>query len=292
MQTLDFVKGFPNIHAFVAMLQIIFINDILRIVFIYSFVIVGFSSSFYVHLQIEQSSPEHNISYGNTLFRTFTSMLGQGSFLEDLTSESSTVTLHASNVTMIRIIYVIYLLMSTIVLLNILIAMMNHTYDEVLGLRETLWCVESLNFITWIVQDDILWMRTICRHWINKRVIVKFRYANGTYERCSNNDVDGDDVIYAVEKKDNGRAARQGINSTKTEVQQLRHYVERQFSQMKRENEYLAKNLRGDIAKFHSTLQYITGSSNNSARERAGNNWSIIRGNRRNFIFAPTINKT
>ena len=32
-------------------------------------------------------------------------------------------------------------------LLNIVIAMMNHTYDSAIALQETLWCIESLHFV-------------------------------------------------------------------------------------------------------------------------------------------------
>ena len=47
--------------------------------------------------------------------------------------------------------------------MNILIAMMNSTYTEVLGLQDSLWCTEALRFLIWIAMDNVLWTRDIVR---------------------------------------------------------------------------------------------------------------------------------
>ena len=66
-------------------------------------------------------------------------MLGQGSLPDEITCDSSTSELSSNSVTIVRLLFAVYLIISTVVLMNILIAVMTHRYDDEFRMKETLW---------------------------------------------------------------------------------------------------------------------------------------------------------
>lgn len=173
--TLELVNGFATIYAFIVVLKIIFFKDVMRIVFIYAFVLMGFGSAMFVILVLEQQWEQNpDANFESTLYQTFVSMLGLGGFIDTISGkEAKNLNLvYPSTVHLVRIIFALYIIVSAVVFMNILIAMMNKTYDNIIGIRDTLWCVETLNFIVWIGQDNIIGMRTISR-WLANTFVVK-----------------------------------------------------------------------------------------------------------------------
>jgi ankyrin repeat protein len=173
LHTLEYVKGFTTIHAFSIILKVVFIKDVLRILFIYMFVLVGFALALYVYVDIEPSWSAlgvvpTNTSLSNVVYQMFGMMTGQSDLFQLSTENVSNF--HRSNLWMIRLLFVLYIVLSTIVLMNILIAMMNNTYNEVVGLKETLWCVEALRFLNWIAKDNVLWTADAFRHLLSKTI--------------------------------------------------------------------------------------------------------------------------
>ena len=78
----------------------------------------------------------------------------------------------------IRLLFAVYAILSTVVLMNILIAMMNHTYSEVMNLKDILWAVEGLRFVSWISYDNSFCLRSIC-----KAISKKYIFSNVTDDR-------------------------------------------------------------------------------------------------------------
>ena len=161
LHTIEYVKGFRGIHAFAVMLKIIFVRDIRRILFIYAFVLIGFSTAVYGYVMVETSWSDSRTTFSNTAYQMFGAVMTMGN-LFDMSSQDDG-DFQVCNPNVVRLMFAAYFCITVVVLMNILIAMMNGTYASVIELEDKLWCFESLHFVTWVSQDNILWIRTVCR---------------------------------------------------------------------------------------------------------------------------------
>ena len=101
--------------------------------------------------------------FGYFFYETFATVLSVGSFFDALTSNNRTEAVSDQLVNQARLTMAMFLLMSAVVLMNILIAMMNRTYQSVTDLHETMKNVDEIDFVFWISQDNFLGVRTITR---------------------------------------------------------------------------------------------------------------------------------
>lgn len=129
--TINFTKGFENVHAFSIMLRHIIIRDCVRFLLLYSFVLVGFS--FALHALFQRGNESANTNPAETIFNAFNMMIGMSSIFED-----------GDHDVYVKVVYVLYITLSTIILLNLLIAMMNDSYAAVKGKEGTTWRVGSI----------------------------------------------------------------------------------------------------------------------------------------------------
>ncbi|CAD5116603.1 DgyrCDS5478 [Dimorphilus gyrociliatus] len=129
--TINFTKGFENVHAFSIMLRHIIIRDCVRFLLLYSFVLVGFS--FALHALFQRGGGSGDINPAETIFNAFNMMIGMSSIFED-----------GDHDVYVKVVYVLYITLSTIILLNLLIAMMNDSYAAVKGKEGTTWRVGSI----------------------------------------------------------------------------------------------------------------------------------------------------
>ncbi|OWF52232.1 Ankyrin repeat protein [Mizuhopecten yessoensis] len=142
LYSITFTRGFKQIHYFWKMLLSMLTRDVLRFMLVFLFVLLAFSFAFHSLFQI---SPEIVDSYTypfDTMFVVFNTMVGMadifdGNFDAGLLSVGRTSTFP-------KIMYVIYILFSTIILLNLLIAMMNDSYSNILENQQVLWRVDSI----------------------------------------------------------------------------------------------------------------------------------------------------
>jgi len=132
-----FTRGFKGFHHFVIMLQHMLFRDVSKFALIYSFILMAFAFAFYALIQ---AIPVMQMNAWDTLFTVFNWMIGMADFETDPTSINEL----AKSEPMIRVVYCIYIIMSTIVLLNLLIAMMSDSYSEVKEKSSVTWKVGSL----------------------------------------------------------------------------------------------------------------------------------------------------
>ena len=143
LYSIHFTKGFQTVHAFSIMLKYIIIRDISRFLFIYSFVLLGFAFAMHALFQISEPMRESYPTGGHSLFTTFNMMIGMDEiFDEDSDENYSSV---GSSSVYLRVAYLFYIILSTIVLLNLLIAMMSDTYNDIKSREGTTWRVGSLS---------------------------------------------------------------------------------------------------------------------------------------------------
>uniref|UniRef100_A0A7E4V2A9 Ion_trans domain-containing protein n=1 Tax=Panagrellus redivivus TaxID=6233 RepID=A0A7E4V2A9_PANRE len=143
LKFLFFCRGFKSVGPFVMMLYKIILRDLIRFFLIYFIIVIGFSQSFYIiflgfrrtdkTFKIEE---EGTIMYniGETFIRMFIMSLTEfGVLFEQL--EQCELGLIG------KITFIIYMLLVTMLLINLLIAMMTNTYTEV-----------SANSLEWLRQ--------------------------------------------------------------------------------------------------------------------------------------------
>jgi len=135
MFTLQFTKGFRKMHAFSVMLNYIVLRDITRFLVMYSFVLLGFGLGFHALFQLSPTITGPLGSPFNTLFTTFNVMLGRGESPVD-SSFDEMYEASGGNPASVKWVYIIYVTISTIILLNLLIAMMTDTFADI-KLKET-----------------------------------------------------------------------------------------------------------------------------------------------------------
>ncbi|KAL3870297.1 hypothetical protein ACJMK2_038373 [Sinanodonta woodiana] len=119
---LFFCRGFRIIGPFVVMIYKMIKGDLLRFCIIYFIFIIGFSQAMYIiYLGIEDSAFGHP---AEAVLAMFTMSMGQFGDIYDTFDETKYPVLA-------KIIFVIYMIMVTLLLINMLIAMMGNTYQLV-----------------------------------------------------------------------------------------------------------------------------------------------------------------
>jgi ankyrin repeat protein len=191
LQSVEYVKGIAALHAFVVTIKLIFYKDVLSILFMYSLVVVGFAAAVQIFLFEET---KRAADFAGVVYQMYGVTIGVGSFFDDATLTNNVTGLPTDSVNIVRLVFAIYLLLTSVVLMNVLIAMMNGTYETVDGLKETLWCVDCLKFVVWISRDNWFGLRSICGLLTQTFVIDTFSYGAES---------DGELTI-AVERQDRG----------------------------------------------------------------------------------------
>ena len=142
INTVAFTDGFEGLHSYTIILKTIFLRDILKFLMIYMTVLLGFSYGFQAMLWTSPDLETHPRSIWNYFFTVFNLMVGMGDFFEGtgIFKEYG----HQDMETMIKLVYVVYIILTTIILLNLLVAMMTDSYADVTSNEGTTWRVNSV----------------------------------------------------------------------------------------------------------------------------------------------------
>nr|KAG5701548.1 hypothetical protein BaRGS_024798 [Batillaria attramentaria] len=142
LYTVTFTRGFRLIHYFWRMIQNMIIKDILKFLFIYLFVLLAFSFAIHAVFQISSAQADVYATPFDTMFLVFNLMIGMGELFDDnLDTNMSAVN---RNTVYLKVVYLIYMVLATILLLNMLIAMMNDSYSAILRQHGVDWRLESV----------------------------------------------------------------------------------------------------------------------------------------------------
>ncbi|XP_053372667.1 uncharacterized protein LOC123561014 [Mercenaria mercenaria] len=141
--TISFTRGIRAIHYFYRMLISMIFRDVSRFILVYLFVLLAFGFAFHVLFQISGAISSDYPSPADTLFLTFNMMIGMGELFDDAfetnMSDAGRTTVYS------KVLYLIYIILATIVLLNLLIAMMNDSYSMILKENQITWRIESVS---------------------------------------------------------------------------------------------------------------------------------------------------
>lgn len=140
--SISFTRGFKGIHYFFKMLVNMIMRDVFRFLIFFTFVLLAFSFALHTLFQISTSIVQTYQDPFETIFLSFNMMIGMAE-LFDGTIEAGMESV-GRTATFTKAIYIVYILLSTIILLNLLIAMMNDSYSDILRHQKVTWRVESV----------------------------------------------------------------------------------------------------------------------------------------------------
>lgn len=141
--TIVFTPGFEAVHSYSIMIKSIFLKDISRFLFLYIFVLLAFSFALQtlMYLAPEDVQGEYPTSL-DIIFAVFNMMIGMyDPFTESI---AGGVDKYGKAALWIKLTYTFYIVFTTIILLNLLIAMMTDSYADVKANEGSTWRVSSV----------------------------------------------------------------------------------------------------------------------------------------------------
>ena len=124
--SIGYLRYFKPVFIYTKLIKRLWIFEVYPFIFVYIFVLFAHANLFHIFSQSSPGNGEKYASIGTTVLVTFNMMLGHGEmFDEDYKNDLVVVNRTAA---FAEIFYIIYIFISTIILLNLLIAMMNHYY--------------------------------------------------------------------------------------------------------------------------------------------------------------------
>ncbi|OWF52231.1 uncharacterized protein LOC110448031 [Mizuhopecten yessoensis] len=179
MLSISFTRGFKGIHYFFKMLVNMIMRDVFRFLIVFSFVLLAFSIALHTLFQISTDIVNTYTDPFETIFLAFNMMIGMAE-LFDGTIETGMESV-GRTATFVKAFYIVYILLSTIVLLNLLIAMMNDSYSDILRHQQVSWRVESVQ-IGIGIENLFPWFPSIFGRVTIKREQFGIRNKNGNEE--------------------------------------------------------------------------------------------------------------
>ena len=142
MGALNFTTGFKGIHYFYNMIFNILIKDISKFLVVFVFVILAFGCSFHVVIQASDSLTEKYHTTWDTLFMSFNLMFWSAEVFDEEFEQSMIIA--GRNTLFAKFLYILYVLVASVILLNLLIAMMNDSYIKILADQTVSWRMDAV----------------------------------------------------------------------------------------------------------------------------------------------------
>ena len=120
--------------------EVILKDIILSFFLVFFFTLLGFSFALHV-LSLYNLPPDDRVYLGATVYDVFAASLGSGDYVQNTREDRSAAGIYFD---LFEIVVICYICMSAIILLNVLIAMMNHRYDKAKERAENFWRFQML----------------------------------------------------------------------------------------------------------------------------------------------------
>ncbi|XP_052062617.1 uncharacterized protein LOC127702453 [Mytilus californianus] len=167
LSTVAFTGGIKGIHYFWRMLKNMIVRDIFRFVVFYAIVLFAFSFAFHAVFQISQTIVDTYPTPGDTLFMVFNLMIGMAELFDDVYQNGMESV--GRSTTYSKVLYMFYIVLSTIILLNLLIAMMNDSYSSILAQERVIWRIDAVD-IGMKLEKTVPWLTDPFK-WLHKRTV-------------------------------------------------------------------------------------------------------------------------
>lgn len=179
LYTIVFLRGFQSVDIFIIMLRYMIINDVFNIALVYSVFLAAVGTALNALFQISPVMIDTYPTIWHVLYATFAVTVG----LEEIVSKEvdDEYKMLDSNSIYIRLIVISYIVFSTIILLNLLIAKMSDTYTEVREREGANWRVDSVRQAL-AFERRIPYLGRLFRHMRRMNLVITFDKPSG----CSN----------------------------------------------------------------------------------------------------------
>ncbi|CAG2228617.1 unnamed protein product [Mytilus edulis] len=167
LSTVAFTGGIKGIHYFWRMLKNMIVRDIFRFVVFYAIVLFAFSFAFHAVFQISQTIVDTYPTPGDTLFMVFNLMIGMAELFDE--SYKTGMESVGRSTLYSKVLYMFYIVLSTIILLNLLIAMMNDSYSSILAQERVIWRIDAVD-IGIKLEKTVPWL-TNPFNWLEKKTL-------------------------------------------------------------------------------------------------------------------------
>lgn len=164
LSTIAFTGGIKGIHYFWRMLRNMVVRDIFRFLVFYTIVWFAFTFAFHAIFQISESIVDTYPTPGDTLFMVFNLMIGMAEIFDDNYEDGMSAVGRSTAYS--KVLYMFYIVSSTIILLNLLIAMMNDSYSSILAHERVIWRIDAVE-IGMNIEKTIPWI-TSPFSWLHK----------------------------------------------------------------------------------------------------------------------------
>ena len=139
---INYTKAIESLHVFLIMFKYIILRDITRFIGLYLIVLLACGMAFNTLFQIQPDVVTGFSSLANTFYLSINAMLGLDPlFSEDFDQQYS---IYGGDLLFIKVVYLLYILFATVILMNLLIAMMTDTYTSIQSNEVSTWKVGSL----------------------------------------------------------------------------------------------------------------------------------------------------
>lgn len=139
-----FTKGFRTVHSFSIMLRSIVSRDIVRITFVFIFILMAFSYAIYALFLV---SPEAVAMYPTpaaTVFLLFNLMVYIASLFDADFNAAFAGAGKNEYFVYVQVVYIMFIVIANLTFINIMIAMLSDTYGDILSQQGITWRVNSL----------------------------------------------------------------------------------------------------------------------------------------------------
>ena len=213
LNTLKYLKFISIFGVILTQLWSILFRDILGI-FVLVYVVISVAFGFALHT-LNLSDTSQNRTSSTTVFMTFANMLSLESYAYDSSTDDGYAGTKGGYIDFIRIVFSVYICLTTVILLNILIAMMNNTYTQ----------VRSMTFTKKLLSSIVV------NFWLRKRLMNKTSKLNDQFAGISK-------LLWKINKITH-------IIQPETEVESGRYYlwIARDSGKNKRKNNSIMKIL-------------------------------------------------
>ncbi|XP_033732061.1 uncharacterized protein LOC117321665 [Pecten maximus] len=239
LYSISFTRGFKQIHYFWKMLLSMLSRDVLRFILVFLFVLLAFSFAFHTLFQLSSDIVNVYTYPFDTMFLVFNTMVGMADIFTDHL-DAAMITAGRTT-TFLKVMYVVYIVFSTIILLNLLIAMMNDSYSNILNNQQVLWRVDSIkigiNVENLLLKFPRYFGKTNIRH-----CVIAADYTGSVDERW-----------YLIMTKDEIKLLNDG-DSKSRDIHPLGGVLEEQYKRMEKRVDNIEKLMAENFAKTIALL--------------------------------------
>ena len=220
LHTINYVKGFKDWNYLASILKEILIKDITRFIYIYIFVLISFGYAIHALIQADYHLNPDSRHPSSTIYLTFYRMLSPGNILD--VSEEKGYAESGGSVGILRAVCAAYSVLSTVVLMNMLIAMMNSTYSDIRNNKSTAWRIESLKIALWFEQKI-----PFLRRWNLLGFSAKLDYEQDRWYLSKVTEINLDEAYWENLRKESELSKEGNGDAESTKIN--RHEMERPF---------------------------------------------------------------